>query len=310
MAHLLSDLRRLYEYPLHLDPNASVMISIMDLIHKAVPDKNGSVIPANTRIGSFKVTSKSQDLRDGVTFVMSSGIYNPVSGTCCNSPITCHGEVSTYINPSPFTVAVGNTQGLHLIVNEDNGNILDYTSSASWSSASPNILTVQQGTGTATGFYPGSTAISAIVYGNVPVYIQNYCGYQEGGNQCPYGGAGANGTATVAPRITYHGQAINGKTQSVVVGQQIVLSVSNSGGQWNFGNGIVVGGFNTGNTGGSTQPNLSGINVTFYFVTGGTFTLAYSFNGVTASTTFTVASPVYQGITVSVGGPSVITSQG
>src|SRR5260370_651135 len=32
-----------YHYPLHLEPNASAMISMMDLIHKGVPDYNGSV---------------------------------------------------------------------------------------------------------------------------------------------------------------------------------------------------------------------------------------------------------------------------
>ncbi len=45
----------IYRYPLHLEPNTSVMLSMLELVRKGEPDSEGHMIPANTRIGSLKI---------------------------------------------------------------------------------------------------------------------------------------------------------------------------------------------------------------------------------------------------------------
>ncbi len=56
-------------YPLHLEANASVMLSMLELVRKGEPDSEGQMIPGNTRIGSLKIAGTSPDVRDLVTLL-------------------------------------------------------------------------------------------------------------------------------------------------------------------------------------------------------------------------------------------------
>ena len=178
----------LYRYPLHLNANTSVMISILDIIRKAAPDADGGVMPIWTRTGSFTVQSRSPDLRDTSTFVVSGGIYNPIAGTCCPPYWTCNGATGANVLLAVFTVDVNGTQHETLYVTTNNGNQVNYSSSASWFAS--NVFSVQAG-GLVTGLAPGNGSINASV-ANVPIYVAQFCG-----GQCPVGAQGGTSSGTV-----------------------------------------------------------------------------------------------------------------
>jgi hypothetical protein len=186
-----------YRYPVHLGPNASAMISIMELIQKAVPDANGNIIPGSAKNGSLTITNSSPDIRNLVTFVMASGIYNPVAGTCCTQPVDCTGATSSEFSPSSFSVSNGGYASFTFYIIYDDGSSNNYTSAATYSSSS-NISVIA---GSITGLAPGSATLSADVTEDVPEYVPCYCG----GGACPTGsyGGSASGTVTdVTPVIT------------------------------------------------------------------------------------------------------------
>jgi hypothetical protein len=102
---------------------------------------------------------------------------------------------------------------------------------------------------------------------------------------------------------------IAGTTQNVVVGQEISLAGNPSGGTWKTPTGNIVGGFNSGASGGPlTLVATNGSNILFYWFTGGTQTVTYTVSGVSATPTFSVAAPSYRGITGVVAGPSIVPS--
>lgn len=183
----------IYRYPLHLEPNASAMISMLELTRNGAPDPEGHVIPPDIRMGSLSIKNHSPDMRDGVTFVVSSGIYNPTTGTCCNNPLTCSGATGkNYISPASFTVNVGQTQDLRFYVTQDSGRATDYTASANWSSGNYSILGVST-SAVATGVAAGSTWAYATV-SNIPIYVQGgVCPPAI----CPYASEGSDASATV-----------------------------------------------------------------------------------------------------------------
>lgn len=178
-----------YRYPVHLGPNASAMISIMELIQKAVPDANGNSIPGSAKSGSLTITNSSPDVRNLVTFVMASGIYNPVAGTCCSEPVDCTGATSTAFSPSTFSVANDGSVSFSFYIVYDDGSTNNYTSAATYSPSSNISVTA----GEIAGLSAGSATLSAGVPDDVPEYVPCYCA----GGTCPTGSYGGSTTGTV-----------------------------------------------------------------------------------------------------------------
>lgn len=179
-----------YRYPVHLGPNASIMISVMELIQEGVPDATGNVIPTGVQNGSLTIANSSTDLLNTVTFVMASGIYNPVAGTCCTNPVVCTGATSAEISPSTFSIPDGTTQSFQFYIVYDNGSQYNYTSEATWSGSSAYISV---STGEVAGLTPGTASFSASVGGGVPEYVACFCG-----QACPTGGQGASASGSVS----------------------------------------------------------------------------------------------------------------
>jgi len=119
-----------YLVPLHLGPNASSGISIMELMERAQPDAQGHVIPMNARAGVMQVRSPGSDLRNLVTVVVGGGIYNPVAGTCQNPCIVCPGATGSEILPSSFSIPAGASESFQFLLIEDDGSTENYTSEA------------------------------------------------------------------------------------------------------------------------------------------------------------------------------------
>ncbi len=184
-----------YLAPLHLGPNASSGISIMELMEKAQPNAQGHVIPMNARAGVMQVRSPGSDLRNLVTVVVGGGIYNPVAGTCQNPCIVCPGATGSEILPSSFSIPAGTSESFQFLVIENNGSTENYSESATWEGSS-SVLSVQPQL--ATGLEAGSAGISANMSSGVPEYSASFCA----GTLCPSGGQGASISGAVTPVLT------------------------------------------------------------------------------------------------------------
>jgi len=184
------------------------------------------------------------------------------------------------------------------------------------------------GTGSVHGVSVGSATITAF-FGNVPVYTGQYCG----GNGCPTASPAPGAPAKVTPTILLggsNGTDITNTTQSVVVGQQIVLygkytlpsDYTFTSQSWTIpgtgstpptaiSNFTYASDFSSGGPVALTSTQLGQQTVTFYFVAAGnsqqvTFTLKYKDNQsqdqtAPATATFNVAGP---------SNPNVITCGG
>lgn len=99
-----------YAHPIHLDPRATQMFNVSEILRSATPDAEGNVIPADVREGSAEI-SGPQGENEHILVSMDAGTYNvrkAICGTYCQS---CDGVTSTSIVASPFGVAVnGQTQ--------------------------------------------------------------------------------------------------------------------------------------------------------------------------------------------------------
>jgi hypothetical protein len=201
-----------YLAPLHLGPNASSGISIMELMEKAQPDAQGHVIPMNARAGVMQVRSPGSDLRNLVTVVVGGGIYNPVAGTCQNPCIVCPGATGAEILPSSFSIPAGTSESFQFFLIENNGSTENYSESATWEGSS-SVLTVQPQL--ATGLEAGSAGISANMSAGVPEYSASFCA----GTACPTGGQGASISGSVTPSVSgvSPSMAPAGGTQAVVI---------------------------------------------------------------------------------------------
>lgn len=91
---------------------------------------------------------------------------------------------------------------------------------------------------------------------------------------------------------------------SVVVGQQLTLTGSPSGGSWSIA-GTTYNQWNGQDGNAPTAVNLSSNPVSFFWVAGGSFTVSYSASGATASVTFNVAAPTVSNVTITPESPYI-----
>jgi hypothetical protein len=200
---------------------------------------------------------------------------------------------------NPLLVPVGSTAPDGVTALNQCTRLYDDVSSAfdfNWGSADTTIVTVDN-YGTHTGILPGSTTSGTS--GTLTHYGHTLC---PDWNPTPSGGV------NVMPSILFggpNGTDITGKTQSVVVGQQIILYAKYQTGltvnsqSWSVP-GTIVAGYTASSSSGSVNTNLT-LNAQqttpFYWVYAGnpqtvTFTLNYG-NSKTAKAqaTFNVAGP-------------------
>ncbi len=229
-----------YQYTLHLDANASAMISIMDLMRSGKPDASGRIIPSTASMGSLTVGGIGTDMRNVVTFVMSSGTYNPVAGTCCQGYQTCNGATGCTVTQVSFTVAIGSDVAEVFMCSANGGGQTNYTGSAAWNSSAPSIITVT--TGNAEGMEPGQSTIGAQI--SLPPYIPQYC---LGNGNCPTGSNfGNNASGTVNPTLSsstslwYFGPNISPPASFTLGATNTTITANNASGgayAWSITNG-------------------------------------------------------------------------
>lgn len=167
-----------YAYPVHLDPRATRMFNISELIRSQVPDAEGNVVPLSVHEGSATLTG-AKSKAERILVSIEVGTYNVQKATCAGPCVTCNGAVGGWIDGA--SVYVGGSTPLTLTMEWYDGynyTDLNDTVSASWTSSDTNIATfsgnsmtgVNVGTVTVTAYDPNypvydSCAISACSYG-------------------------------------------------------------------------------------------------------------------------------------------------
>ena len=133
-----------YKYPLHLEPRATSMFNISEILHSAIPDAEGNIIPARVHEGSAELAG-SQGESEHILVAMDAGTYNIQKATCGPYCKTCQGAVNSWITDNPFATPLGTNHQLAFTVQNHSGNQVNETSNGVWSSSNANIATVNVG---------------------------------------------------------------------------------------------------------------------------------------------------------------------
>src|SRR5438128_6719356 len=84
-----------YEFPIHLEPRATHMFNVSEIVHSQLPDVEGNVIPVGITEGSAELMGAQGDV-DSILVAMDAGIYNVKKATCGTySCETCNGVTGT-----------------------------------------------------------------------------------------------------------------------------------------------------------------------------------------------------------------------
>jgi hypothetical protein len=184
-----------YGYPIHLEPRASRMFNISEIIQNQVPDAEGNIVPASVHDGGAAIEGSGGE-NEHILVAMDAGTYNVRKATCGLYCQTCNGATLYSIVDNPFSVAVGGQKQQTFHVQYNTGQ--QYTSGAHWSSNNTSLATVGAGTGLVLGVSPGGPMITGVDGYTDPNYVYYWC---EGSWwSCPLtSGGSANSPGTVTP---------------------------------------------------------------------------------------------------------------
>jgi len=164
---------------LSLEPYASAMLDIGELVRTQQPDPDGEPLPLDVAQGSLLLTSAANDTRALITAVIAGGIYSPRKATCGQSCETCVGMTQVTVNPTSFAIPKGGQSQGSFSYTWYTGTNYDVTASSSWSSSASQVLSVQtQGQthpGLSQGMSPGSADIAILYEELVPANEGQIC---------------------------------------------------------------------------------------------------------------------------------------
>jgi Bacterial Ig-like domain (group 2) len=174
-----------YLYPIRLEPRATSMFNMSELIENQLPDSEGNVIPVSVREGSGKLSGSLAE-NQHILVAMDAGTYNVRKATCVFRCITCNGAVSFTVAANPFAVALSGTSQMSMKDRWNTGSTYDVTSASDWSSSNTSVATVDQ-TALAHGISVGGATLSAFDYSE-PLGGQDCNYYPSCANDMAVGG--------------------------------------------------------------------------------------------------------------------------
>jgi len=180
-----------YALPIHLDPRATRMFNVSEVIHNQIPDRDGNVIPPSVREGSADISgSRGED--EQILVALGAGVYNVRKATCVFYCIYCNGAQPPFaVSEEPFATKVSGQTQEHFIVTFHGGSKIDETNSSDWTSSDHTVATVAAGL--VNGVAAGNVTIKAS-NPNVNQYFR-VCGDPPDCSDCPAGVLGqADGT--------------------------------------------------------------------------------------------------------------------
>ena len=158
-----------YRLPLHLDPYASAMIDIGELVRTQQLDQDGKTLPQDVGQGSLVLGSAAGAPEDLINVVFAGGIYNPRKATCGQTCETCNGFTGLGLDPASASLAVGGQQQYRFSFSWFDGTQHDVTNWSNWTSSQPSIAHVQTSgqtdPGLTDGEDPGGPVFVITVYG-------------------------------------------------------------------------------------------------------------------------------------------------
>ena len=167
-----------YDYQIHLEPRATQMFNISEIVRSQVPDVDGNVIPVEIAEGSAELMTAAKSEVDSVLVAMEAGIYNVKKATCGTySCQTCHGVTDASLNPlNSFSLILAAVTQLNFIETWDSGVQYNMNGSSNWSSSNTSVETVSS-SGSVTGVAVGLSSIQAHDRSYEPTYTASFCGY-------------------------------------------------------------------------------------------------------------------------------------
>ncbi len=191
-----------YKLPLTLEPHASAMIDIGELIRTRQLDQDGKILPLDVRHGSLVVSTPADEPEDAIDVVVGMGIYNPTKATCGTVCLNCAGETDAEVDPFSVLLGVGDAQQLAFRYHISSGYQYDITRTSDWASNASQVLAVQtagQGSpGLSSAVRPGAAVVSATDQVEVRQYFVG-CGAFE--PVCQMMAPSAEAPAKVTPEI-------------------------------------------------------------------------------------------------------------
>jgi hypothetical protein len=186
-----------YAYPIQLAPRATRNFNISEILHSAIPDADGNLVPAGISEGSAEIAGSQGD-NDHILVSIESGVYNVRKAICGTTCVVCNGVTGGSIAIVPVVVSDGSTAQETFYEDWSTGSQYNYTSQGKWSSNATTIATVSAGL--VTGVGPGAFAIGAEDPDYEPEYIPEYC---TPAPTCPVNQiVSASGDGNATPTIT------------------------------------------------------------------------------------------------------------
>jgi hypothetical protein len=208
-----------YVYPVHMEPRETRSLNVSDIVHSAIPDAAGNVIPAGITEGSAEIAGSLGEQQQ-ILLSLDTAVYNVRKATCGVYCWNCSGVASASISPSFVALTVGKTTQETFYETTDTG--VQYAATPLWTTSATNIATVNANSGVVSGVHGGSFTLHAVDVASRTVPGQA-CSDQY--TNCPtfYPTADAPGTVVGILSGSCSGSDVTNKTQTVVVGQQIIL---------------------------------------------------------------------------------------
>jgi hypothetical protein len=289
-----------------IPPRSTYQVDVGAVIAAAKPDGSGDTIPSDITFGGYRVQKIGPRINH--ILITEELLFNRDSASFLTFYNTCCSFLSTSFSPGSLLGGPGDTGQLDIRALDSCSNTWeDVTSSGIFGTLNAKVATA------ASGGHANLVAIGQTTLTSQLNYFKKPCFF---GCSCTQTQANGSTATTVVPKILLGGSSgtdITGTTQSVVVGQQIVLYASYGSGvsvnsqSWSVP-GTIVGGFSTAPTNGGPNPvSLNGQSTTVYWVTAAnsqtvTFTLNYgSSQTAKAQATFNIAGPSSPNVTTQLG---------
>ena len=144
-----------------IPPRAAELVDVGALIAAGLPDEDGDLIPPEVTYGGYRVRKVGGRL--DTTLITEALVINRRTKTYLTFYNTCCAITAVTLSPSPITGPVGVVFPLAVIgLDSCSGLSVTLTSSASYSSATPSIASVNS-LGLVALLAPGSTSVTARV---------------------------------------------------------------------------------------------------------------------------------------------------
>lgn len=179
-----------YVIPIHLAPQQDYELDLATLVHSALPDANGSIIPQSITEGSATLAD-AHDPRNHILMASASAVFNVRTATCSPTCQECDGVSEIDILPGTVYVMLSGTAQDQAEMKYNNGWIY-YVTSGSWSTSNGAISTVN-----VSGLVKGVGVGSDNIYDEF-TNIPSPAGYICLIGNCPvYNGGGSGGANVV-----------------------------------------------------------------------------------------------------------------